>query len=327
MKIFISSTIYDLLDIRAELQDLITSLGMQVSMSDVADSDFQIVPKEHSIENCLINVRNSDFVIFILDRRYGPKLGSLGYNDISATHLEYLEAVNNKKEMLFFVRDRCEADLIVWKKNKNKGMKPGWVDEKQSIDLFNFLEEVKRNSSGFNWVIEFKNAIDLKRVAQKQLKIRNLKSGILKDIKDNKFPLLSVEFLSIPQTGIMGSDTLKCVATIKNVSLTTAFDVKSTWSGEGEKSSKSLHPIFVPTSQMINTFIFKYGIGHMTHRSFLNIEYKTADGVFITEIHEVNIRINGAVEGISDHLWSGIKLVKREMALGLVPDVITLVET
>src|SRR5262249_42758833 len=118
MKVFVSSTCYDLLDLRAELYEDFRDLGIDTLFSDLKESDFQTKgdPKVNSIEICLENVRGSDAVLVILSERYGPKL-KRGYGDISATHLEYKEAQKSRKRILFYIRDRLVADWTAWKKN------------------------------------------------------------------------------------------------------------------------------------------------------------------------------------------------------------------
>lgn len=74
MKIFISSTVYDLIDIRAEISALFELFGIASILSDDKLSDFQVRPDRNSIETCLVNVEKSDDVIVILDQRHGLRL-------------------------------------------------------------------------------------------------------------------------------------------------------------------------------------------------------------------------------------------------------------
>ena len=60
------------------------------------------------------------FVVIVLSQRYGPSLAKAGFGDYSATHLEYLRALERRKPVYMYVRDRLEADYAIWKKAKNK---------------------------------------------------------------------------------------------------------------------------------------------------------------------------------------------------------------
>lgn len=116
MRVFISSTVFDLIDVRAELGELCRSVGIIPVLSDDKLSDFRVQPDENSIQTCLTNVESCDEFVLILNRRYGPRLGKFGFDDISATDLEYRKAVDRKIPIHFYVRDRLDADYSIWKK-------------------------------------------------------------------------------------------------------------------------------------------------------------------------------------------------------------------
>ena len=71
MRVFISSTCYDLIDLRAELEAFFRSAGIEPIMSDSLDSEFQVLQRQNSIETCLANVREADVFVIILSSRYG----------------------------------------------------------------------------------------------------------------------------------------------------------------------------------------------------------------------------------------------------------------
>ncbi|MEZ5942098.1 MAG: DUF4062 domain-containing protein, partial [Planctomycetaceae bacterium] len=110
MRVFISSTCFDLIDVRAELAEQLRALDLTPVLSDDKNSDFRVHPSENSIRTCLVNLQSCDHVIVILDKRYGPPLGGAGFEDISATHLEYREARERKIPVHFYARDRLIAD-------------------------------------------------------------------------------------------------------------------------------------------------------------------------------------------------------------------------
>ena len=77
--VFVSSTVYDLLDLRAEVERHLRDLGLVPLLSDSATSGFEVAPNSNSIESCLANVRNADHFVCILSQRYGPSLKDAGY--------------------------------------------------------------------------------------------------------------------------------------------------------------------------------------------------------------------------------------------------------
>ncbi len=87
--VFVSSTCFDLVDVRSEVYEHLRGIGLNVLMSDEPHSEFSVVPTLDSISTCLVNVRAADVFICILSQRYGPLLGEKNFPNISATHLEY----------------------------------------------------------------------------------------------------------------------------------------------------------------------------------------------------------------------------------------------
>jgi hypothetical protein len=164
-RIFISSTCYDLIDLRAELKEYISSLGLTPVLSDHSETKFSTFANENSIETCLTNLRSCDVVIIILSQRYGPSLKKAGFPDYSATHLEYLEAKKENKKIIFFIRDRTEADYKIYKKHGDIN-NLDWIGRNANdIKIFNIIDSHKalNNDNNNNWYWTFKNSIEVKQ--------------------------------------------------------------------------------------------------------------------------------------------------------------------
>lgn len=164
-RVFVSSTCYDLLDLRGEVEVHLRELGLTPILSDRATSSFVVKPDVNAIETCLVNVRDADHFICIISQRYGPSLGP-DFGDISATHLEYREAKRLKKPLRVYVRDRTDADFGTWKANKDKSdLKLGWVKDSRQYRLFELLDEHRALSAEApttNWYWPFRDSVDLK---------------------------------------------------------------------------------------------------------------------------------------------------------------------
>jgi len=169
-RIFVSSTCYDLIDLRSELEKELRELGLNPILSDRTTSEFIIQPDQNSIENCLINVRKSTAVVIILSQRYGGSLLKSGFDDVSATHLEYREAVKYNIPILFFVRDRFEADYSSYEKVKDVNVLK-WI-RPENIKIFDLFEEHKKlfNNNHNNWFYPFKDSVELKERLRIDLK-------------------------------------------------------------------------------------------------------------------------------------------------------------
>ncbi len=192
-KIFISSTCFDLIDLRAELYAFLKTAGLSPVMSDEMISDFEIYGDKNSIETCLINLRACDTVVLILSQRYGPSLVKAGFSDVSATHLEYLEAVKEKKNILMFVRDRLEADFNIYGKEKRADQLK-WV-KPEDVGIFDIVKQHKKlaNDDRNNWYWTFKNSVEVKASLEVQLK-RNIAEARLNDlIRSGNLPFVIIE--------------------------------------------------------------------------------------------------------------------------------------
>ncbi len=193
MKVFLSSTCYDLIDLRAEVVNHLREQGISVMASDDMQSDFQVHHGVNSIETCLVNVRDCDYFVIVLDQRYGPLLGSFGYEDVSATHLEYKEAVRAGKPIHFFVRDRLEADYKFRQRNRGQQTRLPWVKEQHDQKIFNLLEEhEKSRGSTSNWYSIFTNSVDLKRTLSLRFRDFITPGKLAKLISENHFPILDL---------------------------------------------------------------------------------------------------------------------------------------
>jgi len=167
MRIFISSTCYDLIDLRSEIEEDLKGMGLEPLLSDSPACDFRVLPDQNSINSCLANVRGSDAVLVILSQRYGPLLTPFGQS-ISATHLEYQEAVSNKRPVHFYVRDRLMGDFDTWRGNKKSPVKLQWVKDEEDYGLFHLIEERRKQfldpDHPNNWIKTYRTSGDLKRM-------------------------------------------------------------------------------------------------------------------------------------------------------------------
>ena len=198
MRVFISSTCYDLIDIRAELEDCFKTAGVQPILSDSLDSDFQVSPDANSIETCLANVRSCECFVIILSKRYGPPLKGAPYGGVSATHLEYLEARRCGLPIRMYVRDRLEADYALWKANGAKtDLKLSWCDRPQDLPILKLLEDHRalKDRDGSNWIWTFRNSVELKRRIRQDFQPTFASVAIRELFNAGKLPLVEFEFV------------------------------------------------------------------------------------------------------------------------------------
>jgi len=245
MKVFISSTVYDLIDIRAELAEQLRAIGITPVLSDDKLSDFRVQHDVNSIETCLVNVESCDEFLLVLDQRYGPTLEKFGYDKVSATHLEYRRAIQKKMPVRVYVRDRFVADYIFWKNNgltndtklswfpnwKRNGqtndIKYSWVADK-GIGLFKLFDEhakLQADATTTNWYTPFTSSIDLKAAVTKYFEPRILPKRLVEAIQNNVFPLFDIKVEIIKH----GENFRVITANLTNISRVPAFNLNVYW--------------------------------------------------------------------------------------------------
>ena len=160
VNIFISSTCYDLSQVRQNLRDFISGLGHNPMMSE--QNDFPIDPQLDNWENCINAVKKfADIFVLIIGNRYG----AVGETGKSITNTEYLTAVQKGIPIYTFSLKQMTTLLPMWERNPD-------ADYSYAVDnpkIFEFLADVRKKSG--RWNFEFENAQDIKDTLCKQLSI------------------------------------------------------------------------------------------------------------------------------------------------------------
>ncbi len=306
MRVFVSSTVFDLIDVRAELAQQLRELGIDAVLSDDKLSEFRVAPDSSSIETCLANVASCDEFLIVLDRRYGPRLGPSGFENVSATHLEYRHAVKCAKPIRFFVRDRLEADHVVWKRNKkNPDLKLPWVSE-GNIGLFDLMEEHKKLEAGSrsNWCYTFNSSVDLKAAVAKGFESRLLPERLVDAIESNQFPIIDIKTeVTHEQIGVLPG--IKLSTEVVNVGGAPAFNCRIEWEGgsEAEHPKKS---VLAPMQSIHMSYLYCPRIGQDSTEQVLVVEYESPLGVAVKDRFHVGATITRNV------LIGGGSLIERK---------------
>lgn len=158
VNIFVSSTCYDLSQVRENLKQCISDLGHNPILSE--QRDFPINPYLSNAENCINAVKNeADIFVLIIGNRYGATLGS----GKSITNTEFLTAVDKGIPIYTFALKEMVTLLPVWEKNPDADFSHTVSDNR----IFEFLANV-RNESGL-WNFDFNNAQDIMETLKAQL--------------------------------------------------------------------------------------------------------------------------------------------------------------
>lgn len=188
--IFISSTDYNLIDLRAELSSFLKGLGYQPVLSS-REGFHDHHPDLQPWESCLRVLESCFVVVLIVDGRYGAKLpfdnykNELGDDDLSPTHAEYRYARHLGKRVIVFVRDEIQTFYQSYRevskkykenKNSTKKSKIKWMEGKLryllpkhiDFDTLEFFSEIKTESP-IPWIRSFKYVTEIKSEIQKKL--------------------------------------------------------------------------------------------------------------------------------------------------------------
>ncbi|HXQ70279.1 MAG TPA: DUF4062 domain-containing protein [Pyrinomonadaceae bacterium] len=156
--VFVSSTFYDLKQVRADLRDFITSLGLTPVISEY--DSFPIDPTISAVENCLKVVEESaDIFVLIIGGRYG----TVKDQGRSVTNMEYLKARAKGIPIYVFIDKSILSILPLWTASPQNDFSA----VADSPKLFEFVISV-RDTDGV-WTIPFEFAQDITTGLRKQL--------------------------------------------------------------------------------------------------------------------------------------------------------------
>jgi len=112
--IFLSSTVKDLRDCRAEVVNELQSKGIKVIYSE--SPEFAGILRDNVYDICLQNVLSSSHFVIILGRKYGEPYQGTRFKGISITHAELKVALEDKnKPILLYVRKHVWDYYAMWK--------------------------------------------------------------------------------------------------------------------------------------------------------------------------------------------------------------------
>lgn len=158
LNIFVSSTCYDLNQIRKDLNEAIISLGHTPIMCE--NTDFSVNPHSTNTENCLKNVEEADVFVLVIGNRYGYQDANTGK---SITNSEFLKAVEKSIPIYTFTLKQMVYVFDVWKANPDANFS-SIVD---SNKIFEFIDDVRYKSG--RWNFTFENAQDIIATLKDQL--------------------------------------------------------------------------------------------------------------------------------------------------------------
>lgn len=158
-KVFISSTFYDLRQVRSDLDNFIESLGYETVRNEEGDIPYG---KEDALEEyCYKEIKSVDILISIIGGRFGSESIRTNY---SISQNELKTALKENKQIYIFIEKNVLAEYETYLINKDKDIKCKYVDDKR---IYPFIEEVKSLSANNN-IKGFETASDITRYLKEQ---------------------------------------------------------------------------------------------------------------------------------------------------------------
>jgi hypothetical protein len=148
--VFLSSTCYDLADIRSSIESTLRRMGYLPILSD--RTEFVVDPKVHRHDVCIAQAKLADLMILLIDRRFGADYRD--QSDISVTWAEFRAARDSGIPIIALVRKRT------WDEREKARLDPSFRPDYADPRLFKFLTELQDVFFG-TWMQMFETEADI----------------------------------------------------------------------------------------------------------------------------------------------------------------------
>lgn len=168
-RVFVSSTCYDLADIRDAIGSFCEGFGFDAVLSDRGDVFYH--PDLHTHEACVFEVQNCHLLVLVIGGRFGGNY--ISDKTKSITNAEYAAARAKNIPVFCFVKQDVLDNHNLWQRNKDKTFSkeiiyPAIDKQEHAEDKFKFLDEV-RHSTVNNGFFGFKLGRELEGLLRKQI--------------------------------------------------------------------------------------------------------------------------------------------------------------
>jgi hypothetical protein len=163
-RVFVSSTCYDLSEIRDNLKGFIENLGYDAVLSDKGDVFYH--PDLHTHDSCLQEIQSCDLFILIIGGRYGGSY--IADTSKSIVNAEFAAAKQCGIPIFSFVKQEVNMSQHIYKVNKGKDLNfPAIQKQEHATKIFSFIDEVHKSSFN-NGVFTFELARDIIETLRRQ---------------------------------------------------------------------------------------------------------------------------------------------------------------
>jgi len=146
LRVFISSTFYDLKHIRSSMENFIDTIGYEAVLSEKGSIAYN--PDIPLDESCYREVHSCDIFVLLIGGRYGSAASRESKNQTtdfysryeSITKLEYENAIKKDIPVYILIERPVYLEYDTFKRNRNnQTIKYAHVD---SVNIFNFIDQI-----------------------------------------------------------------------------------------------------------------------------------------------------------------------------------------
>ena len=164
MKIFVSSTVKDLGDLRDELYRRLKELGHTPWLSEM--NDFPINRHPDSMTNCIMVAEECDLFVVLLDKRGGLSYTKEGgpYPDLSGLKIseaEYRCARKKGKPVCIFIRKRAEYESAIYRQMKDSENEKKLIQWYSETSVYEFYDLLMHEQPHIPWRYTFDSFNDI----------------------------------------------------------------------------------------------------------------------------------------------------------------------
>lgn len=189
-RVFISSTFYDLRQIRVDIDQFLKNLGYEAIRNEEGAIPYG---KDERLEDyCIQEVRHSDILVSIIGGRFGSESKDEStikkyLQKSSISQRELLEAIEHQKQVYIFIDKNVSAEYQTFLLNKdNKDIRYKYVDDPR---IYSFIEDIKSLGTNNN-IKDFETSADITNYLREQF------AGLFQRFIDDQYRIKEVNLIS-----------------------------------------------------------------------------------------------------------------------------------
>lgn len=319
LRIFISSTCYDLSEVRSQLGELCREMGHDPVLSE--NGDILYDPRLHTYTSCLRQVESADFVVAIIGGRFGgqaipeamnyaasaTKFIPEEYQGCSITQLEILYGIELGIPVFPFVLDPVLGDHNVYKANLKKGrdisslILPSISKRGTEKLIFEFIDLIRLRARN-NVITPFSSFNDIRAHLKRQW------SSYFQVLVNEERKRNDLKRKFDEEGDLADDDVAEAVKTVGIRRLTMKGSIETKALRPLIRSAKSLKIIFVSADTFVTTHLNDIR-ECLEAGGDVRLIVATPDSEFIHNINLVENRPKD--DGISPEISDTIKKIKR----------------